>query len=75
MVGPVRSNAPVRSQTHTSAWEAIIDSSRSRTGSPRALNLGASRPAVSAVRDCSDSGGQHCGASPMKSSCFDTHLA
>src|SRR5689334_13418561 len=43
MVGPVRWKAPVRSQTQTSPppAEAIIESSRRRTGSPSALNIGA----------------------------------
>src|SRR3954465_4498912 len=43
MVGPVRWKAPVRSQTQTSPppAEATIASSRRRTGSPSALNIGA----------------------------------
>ncbi|GGM48940.1 hypothetical protein GCM10011608_37320 [Micromonospora sonchi] len=45
MVGPDRSNAGVRSQTQISATDAIIDISRSRTGSPRALNIGATTAA------------------------------
>ena len=50
MVGPVRLKEPVRSQTQTSPppADAIIDSSRSRTGSPSALNMGAKAPAWSA---------------------------
>src|SRR3954467_5804131 len=41
MVGPLSSNSPVRSLTHTSPARAdpIIDSSRRRTGSPTALNM------------------------------------
>ena len=47
MVGPDGSNAGVRSQTQISRTEAIIDISRSRTGSPRALNIGATTAACS----------------------------
>jgi hypothetical protein len=59
MVAPVTSNAPVRSQTQTSSADAISDSSRRRTGSPSALNIGANSPAVAGARACADSGGQH----------------
>lgn len=49
MVPDERSKAGVISQTHTSGLAAIIDAIRSRTGSPSALNIGASRLASATV--------------------------
>ena len=61
MVGWVRSNAAVRSQTHTSPpWCApISDTSRSRTGSPRALNTWASPAAAVSLSGSPTSGAEH----------------
>lgn len=61
MVGPVRSNAAVRSQTQLSpSAEVISDSNRRRTGSPKALNALARSTACSA-----DSGGDQRCAAPV----------
>jgi hypothetical protein len=67
MVGPESSKALVRSQTQTSSSaEVISDSSRSRTGSARALKDRASSPAASGPRASADNGVQH--------ACFDMGL-
>lgn len=77
MVGPDRSNAGVRSHTHISGTEAIIDINRSRTGSPRALNIGATAAACSASIGRTASGAQHATAwrSTTGRDCFDMRLA
>ena len=79
MVGPVSSNTPVRSHTHASppSWEASSDSRRSRTGSPIALNTGASSTAWLAVRGSRARGAQHPTAavsSTITRFCFDMPL-
>ena len=54
---------PVRSHTHASppSWEAISDSSRSRTGSDRALNIRDSSAAAASPSGSRTSGAQHAG--------------
>ena len=64
MVGPVRSNASVISQTHTSPplRAAISDSTRSRTGSPSTLNTLAMSAAPSELNASLTMGEQQAGA-------------
>jgi hypothetical protein len=60
-VGPVSANTSVRSQTQASppSCEAISESSRSRTGSPIALNTRARSTARSTDRGSRTRGEQH----------------
>ncbi len=79
MVGWDTSNGPVRSQTQASppSWEAISESSRSRTGSDRALNIFARSAAASSPSGSRTIGEQHATASSWPStgsSRFDMHL-
>lgn len=78
MVGCERSNESEISQTHASPpeWLATMLSSRSRTGSPNALNIRARSPAQSVVKGSRIKGEQH---SPLVTSstarlCFDMRL-
>lgn len=74
MVGPVTSKPPVSSHTQISLGAAAMsESSRSRTGSPSALNIGASVPAWSVVSGARTSGAQQ--AAARTAGCFDMPLA
>ncbi|BCJ68069.1 hypothetical protein Prubr_50900 [Polymorphospora rubra] len=74
MVGPDSANSGVRSQTQISGTEAIIDISRSRTGSPRARNIGAMTSAWFASRRRVAIGGQQATRSGSTTGCFDIPL-
>jgi hypothetical protein len=77
MVGPERSKAGVRSHTQISppAADVIIDSRRSRTGSPRALNIRDRSSACSAPRALSVSGAQQASETSVSgNTCFDIPL-
>src|SRR2546423_15664664 len=73
MVGPDTAKASVSSHTQTSAVEAIIDSRRSRTGSPSALNIGASPAACSPLSGAAASGERQVPAT-SGGACFDMPL-